>query len=218
MDPAVLADLRLVAQAIGELNAHVFPPEFPPHLPRGEGRPPLRATVGEPALQNPAREVLFPTIPLPAIEALPPVEVDLEAPPMEAPPKVESLDDIDALAAWGERMAAATAMAGDDEATSTPTAPPAPRSSDAEAIDAVFGVAPPAAQVVWSRARSFFEDIAMMGIMRRPGPFSVWYHFGTVEQRLLARVDAILACGPWVLPRLVQLLEDRPIPDPELLW
>jgi uncharacterized protein (TIGR02270 family) len=35
---------------------------------------------------------------------------------------------------------------------------------------------------------------------------------------MLARVDAILACGSWMLPRLIQLLEDRPIPDPEMLW
>lgn len=216
MDAALLDDLRLVAQAIGALNERIYPPEAASHLPRGEGRP-LLATVGEPRLHDPARDLLFPTVPLPDIETIPPPFVDLEAPPIEPPPKVVSPDDLPALAAWGERMAARTAELA-EESPPPPALPPPPEDPDADAVEAMFGVAPPPAHVVWERARGFFEDLGMMSLMRRPGAFSVWSHYETLEQRMLARVDALLACGTWVLPRLIQLLEDRPIPDPELLW
>jgi hypothetical protein len=39
-----------------------------------------------------------------------------------------------------------------------------------------------------------------------------------VEQRLLTRIDAIAACGAWVLPRLVKVLEELPVPDPDMTW
>lgn len=219
LDPAVIENMRLVAQAIGELNQRVYPPEELPRLPHGEHKPPIRASVGEPTLHDPQRDLLFPTIPLPALETVPPPSFDGEASEIEPPPKVETADDLAALAAWGERVAAKTAAEAEEKAKPPPEpVVEEPVDPDREAIEAVFGVAPPAAFVVFERARGFFDDIGMMSLMRRPVPDSVWFHYEPIERRLLARIDAILACGTWVVPRLVQLLEDRPIPDPEMLW
>lgn len=219
IDPAVLENMRLVAQAIGELGDRVYPPEEAPRLPHGEHKPPIRASVGEPTLHDPERDVLFPTIPLPALETVPPPALGADTSEIEPPPKVETAEDLAALAAWGERVSAKTAAEAEERAKPPPEpVVEEPANPDRHAVETVFGVAPPAALVVFERARGFFDDIGMMSLMRRPVPDSVWFHYETIEQRMLARVDAILACGTWVLPRLIQLLEDRPIPDPEMLW
>ena len=57
-----------------------------------------------------------------------------------------------------------------------------------------------------------------MGLIRRPGGGGPWRGRASVERRLLARVDAVLACGLDVFPRLVRLLAESPLPDPELTW
>lgn len=221
MDPAVLEDLRLVAQAIGHLSGSVSPPDAPLRLPRGDKLPPLRASVGEPQLHDPERTVLHPTIPLPELESVAPPPVDPDAPAMTPPPRVESAEDLDALVAWAEQLHTDAEEEPEDEPKlPDPLAAPMlpEKHPDEVAIEALFGKPPPAAQVVWKRGRGWFEDLAMMSLMRRAGAGERWANLATVEQRMLARVDAILACGAWILPRLVQLLEERPIPDPELLW
>src|SRR5678816_3879456 len=57
-----------------------------------------------------------------------------------------------------------------------------------------------------------------LGTMRRPLPDQGWAGRAETERRLLARVDAIAACGEEVLPRLIGLLEERPVPDAHLTW
>ncbi|MGD5588118.1 hypothetical protein QUT57_22700, partial [Xanthomonas citri pv. citri] len=61
------------------------------------------------------------------------------------------------------------------------------------------------------------EELATLGNQRRPLAGEPWAAPRT-EERLLARVDAIVACGPEVLPDLVKELEERPLPDPEMTW
>ena len=73
-------------------------------------------------------------------------------------------------------------------------------------------------QLRFERARHFFEDLGMMSLIRRPGPAAHWRSTAGLERRLLARVDAILACGTGVFPRLVRLLAESPLPDAELTW
>lgn len=215
LDPAVLDDLRLVAQAIGHLNGAVSPPEVPLRLPRGDERPPLRASIDEPVLHDPERTVLYPTIPLPDLESVSPPAVDADAPSIAPPPPVRTAEDLAALQAWGENL---TAELDDDARPESALRPPRSARPDQEAIEATFGKAAAAPHVVWLRGRAFFEDIAMMSLMRQAGAGELWLNLEPVERRLLARVDALLACGPWIFPRLVQLLEERPVPDPELSW
>lgn len=217
VDPGVFYDLRLVAQAIGLLAQSVPPPESAPRLPRGEKRPALRASVGVPTLHDLERTVLHPTIPLPELETIPPPRVDPEASSVMPPPEVRSAEDLAKLEEWGRRAAEAAAVEEEEEAP-PPSPPPLPKAGDAAAIEAVFGKASPPPHVLWTRGRQWFEDIAMMSLMRRLGQGELWSNLEPVETRLLARVDAILACGSWILPRLVQLLEERPLLDPELLW
>ncbi|MGE0784914.1 MAG: hypothetical protein AB7S26_04435 [Sandaracinaceae bacterium] len=219
-DDGVMESMRLVAQAIGQLSADVRPPEASLRLPRGEERAELRASVDVPMLHDPQRLVLFPTIPLPELDGVPRVEVDLDAAPVDPPPPVNEAADLEGLHAWGQGKGAPPA---DEEESATSSAPPPPSPTasadpDGDAVVAVFGKAPPAASVVWQRGRAFFEDIAMMSLMRQAGPGERWSNLDQVERRMLARVDAILACGSWILPRLVQLLEERPIPDSEMLF
>ncbi len=210
-DPAAMDDMRLVAQAVGLLSGSVSLPEAPPRLPRGESKPPLRASVGEPLLHDVQRTVLYPTVPIPERESVAPPAVDVDAPSAFPPPPVASAADLVALDAWAKAIETGSG-ATDEAAQSASTAP------DGERVESVFGAASPAPQVIYSRAVSFFEDIAMMSVMRKPADAEVWHHLEPVERRMFARVDAILACGLWTVPRLVQLLDKRPIPDPELLW
>jgi hypothetical protein len=220
IDPNVYADLSLVAQAIGQLSGALAPVYADLRLPRGEERPPLRASVGEPTLHDVERTVLHPTVPLRELESVAPPAMDLEARSIIPPPTVSSAQDLEALAAWGQALEARLSPASSsEEADDEPEAAPAPvRPSDEGILEAVFGKALPAPQVVWLRGKSFFEDIAMMSLMRQAGAAERWTTLEVVEQRMLARVDALLACGTWIFPRLVQLLEDRPVPDPELTW
>jgi hypothetical protein len=81
-------------------------------------------------------------------------------------------------------------------------------------------VSEPAREEAWlnfERARNCLEELATLGNMRRPREAEPWAAPRT-EERLLTRIDAIVACGQDVLPGLVKQLEDRPLPDPELTW
>ena len=95
--------------------------------------------------------------------------------------------------------------------------PPQPRVLDAQAERAQLGVALPESAMLFQRARLCFEDLAGFGNMRRTGDDLAWFRPRT-EERLLARVDGIVACGAWVIPQLLKMLEDRPVPDPQLVW
>jgi hypothetical protein len=228
-DPAVEKVLGLSAAALGALlSSATVPASVPIDLPRVDSdriEPVfIPATLAIPAVVAPPRRVLVPAV------VLPPPPPQPEPPPVEPPPPplIEDGAALEALqAAAASRLAAFDAADEDDEAeaqsdsepASSPAAAPAPApAQDAEAIAALIGApALTAREVLLDRARNCLEELANLGNMRRPLELEPWAAPRT-EARLLARIDAIVACGDEVLPPLVKLLEDRPVPDPELTW
>jgi hypothetical protein len=175
-----------------------------PLAPTGTGRPhepagPLRATVGEPALLPLARTPLQAPVRVRPPEAVP-------APEVAPAPEPEGLSLAELQAALAE-----AAVAADDEAPEgdgEPAARPAPAveassppADEAELEREYLGVALSEDEVIFARARTAAEDLGLLGAMRRPLPDQGW-----------------AACGEKVLPRLIGLLEERPVPDAYLTW
>ncbi len=215
-DAAVVACLVAVTRAITALEEVTHAPrdEEPPALPRpGDGTPFLGASVDVPRLFELPRGVLLPAVPLPDRQAPDARPAPLPAPP----PPVLTLADLRA------RMAAAgRATARLDAPTEpTPEVPPEAEAvapaTDEEAEREHQGVVLTEEEVLFDRARSCLEDLAMLGLQRRPVRIEPW-HAPRTEARLLAKIDALAACGAAQLPRLVRLLDARPLPDPELTW
>jgi hypothetical protein len=187
-------------------------PKSPPPLPGHNGL--LAATVGEPALLDFTRGPIRAHVP---IFGNP--EERLPAPPPvleEAPePRPLTLAELEAALAGVET----DEEEQEPQRERKPAADAARRSAtQAETEQVHFGVALGEEQILLSRARTCTEDLALLGMMRRPLPDQGWAGRAGAEQRLLARVDAIAACGEAVLPHLVEMLEERPVPDPELTW
>jgi hypothetical protein len=180
-----------------------------------ENTPPLRATLGEPALLDlPRRPLRAP------VESRPPEEAP--APEVAPAPEPAALSLAELQAALARE--ASGADADEPEGDGEPAAEPArgerafPPTSEAELERAYFGVALSEDEEIFARARTCAEDLGLLGAMRRPLPDQGWAGRAEAERRLLARVDAIAACGDPVLPRLVGLLEERPVPDAHLTW
>ena len=104
----------------------------------------------------------------------------------------------------------------DAPAEPTPEVPPeavvAAPVTDEEAEREHQGVVLTEEDVLFDRARSCLEDLAMLGLQRRPLRLEPW-HAPRTEARLLAKIDALVARGAaGTLPRLVRLLDARPLP------
>jgi hypothetical protein len=175
---------------------------------------PLRATVGEPALLDFARG------------PIPPRALVLAKEAPEPQPALEILDEVvepPAMTLAELEAALARAGADDPDAEDEPAEDGAPEepprvATEAEAGLAHFGRPLTEKEVVFDRARTCVEDLSLLGSMRRPLADQSWTGRAEPERRLLARVDAIAACGAEVLPGLLALLEERPLPDPEFTW
>lgn len=213
-DPAVGDVVQVAARALRLLVGAAIPVlEAPPSLPRvGERRPPVRASVGVPALLDLSRGVLRPSVPLPE---MPPREGDDRETDLPPAP----VADLDALRAEGMAALAALDAADDDAARDEDDddgGAPAPWDPE-RAERAAFGERLTAMDVLFERARGCLEDLGALGRQRRPMDDEAWWAPRT-EARLLTRVDALAACGDAVLPWLVRLLEERPVPDTEYTW
>jgi len=179
---------------------------------RSSAKPsPLAATVDEPRLIALEGRAPIPPISFPEAEVPEPIEVDLSAPP-------DSGIDVDALMAQAESELAALDAPAQPPAPNEEREAPPPLKNREEIDRELFGEQQEERALLLSRAKGFFEDLSMMGIMRRPGPSELWRSMKSIERRLFARLDAIFACGDWVLPELGKLLQERPVPDPELTW
>jgi len=194
-----------------------------PPAPAGTARPrepasPLRATVGEPALLPLPRGPL--QVP---VRARPPEAATAPeaAPAPEVEPEGLSLADLQAAMAKEAAGAAEEAPEGEEAPAAAPAsgekASPPPAGEE-ELEREYFGVALTEDEVIFSRARTSAEDLGLFGSMRRPLADQGWAGRAEAERRLLARVDAIAACGEKVLPRLIGMLEERPVPDASLTW
>ncbi|MBX3276028.1 MAG: hypothetical protein KF729_37600 [Sandaracinaceae bacterium] len=212
-DDAMDQELRLIARALSALSDPSLGPPAPGlAIPHGRERPPLMAGTNLPRLHDPARQALYPTIPLAERDAVVLPEVDPDAPPPFEVPAIHTLEEL---------LAYAASVEGGVAEPAPPSEPPrvAPRPDPLKAAEIVlFGAAIPEQRLVYERARVHFEDIAMFSLLRKGDHGDIWHQLEPVERRLNARVDSILAHGVELIPRLIQLLEDRPVPDPELLW
>ncbi|MCA9608445.1 MAG: hypothetical protein KC619_22730 [Myxococcales bacterium] len=168
---------------------------FPSVSSRG-GRVP--ASVGSLRLLDPSREVVMPAVPL-APERIQPVIAER---PASLPEPVRDLADLDLLLAEAAALPVAAKPAR--------IVAPAPAKAPLPARSATESMA--------RRARVLVEELGCLGAQRRPRADRSWLSNRRVEERLLARVDALVACGEHVLPVLVRGLENRQVPDPELTW
>jgi len=187
-------------------------PTSTPHASAAE-KPALRATVGEPAVLDFTRAAIRPQA-IVLAEATP-----AELPPVVMPepipePPPLTLEELEAALAEAEKDEPGAAASREEPETRLDPA----SATDGGAETVHFGIALTEEQVVFDRARTCVEDLSGLCAMRRPRPEQGWTGRASTEQRLLSRVDAIAACGAPVLPRLVTLLEERPVPDPGFAW
>ncbi|QSQ11622.1 hypothetical protein [Myxococcus landrumensis] len=189
-------------------------------LPRPDADFVPRAQGEVPTLVQLAREPLLPAIVLqweePPDMALPQVGASALELPEGKPVTLASLDALLAQAQQQARALAAPAKPSRKKRASASKSRPPVEQEEVERVQ--FGETLRREDVELARARSFFEDVAMMSLMRQPDAGDLWSDLRPVEDRLLARVDGILGCGTWVLPELVKLLDERPLPDPEMTW
>lgn len=207
-----------VAQSIGELiRAGQMSFLGSLGIPRREGRAAaVPASVDVPRRIELPREVIPAAVVLPKPSSPPAPEPE---PIVEGPAPVSDASAMAALQAASAR--ALEALDADDLPPPPAPAPSPPRRArvdEAALSRAFFGEAEDPRESLFEHARVFFEEMSMMGLMRRPDPGDLWHEMEPLEQRLLARLDAIVTVGTWVLPRLVKVIEDRPVPDPELAW
>lgn len=97
------------------------------------------------------------------------------------------------------------------EPADTPAAPPPGFARDAlKALDE--------REFMRARARECFEEIVMVGIQRTPLEGDPWRSVRSIERRLLANLDALVALGPEALGHIEPLVLDFPVRDEARVW
>ena len=183
-----------------------------PEIPPADGA--ARASAARPTLQRPTRAAV------PAALALVPNDEALGPAPLSAsvPALAQSMEEVqqliaNALAEQEAHDAATEAPAVASEKADEDEAPAGPSPDEV-----LFGDAREPGEQLRAQALEIYRDLGMMGRMRMPEPTHSWLHGDETERRLMARVDALVACGTWIVPEMVATLADSPIPDPLGLW
>jgi len=187
-------------QALIEIRYRTLPRGLPSPQ-QGHGTPSIRASVREPMLLEFVRPLIEPSVPCAANPQAP--ADDLDCTDMDGDAPGPELEPPSKRAPEAERSAARSSW---------------PVAIDVAADERSPDVVPTEHQVLLRHARVAVEELGRLGVQRRAAPDEGWLSRSEQESRLLARLDAVLACGTWVLPHLVQILEERPLPDPELTW
>jgi HEAT repeat protein len=216
-DPAVDEALRLVAQAYGSMQRIGIGLGGAKNIRiTGETGAVEQALLDEPRLIRTRRELVHPRVPLPRFDD---VAIEVEVPePAEAPTPITSLAELETAMRRSLDSLAAFDEPGEPEEPGPGGREPPREVPEDEALRLRFGVVVPIREQIVEQARECLLDLANMGRMRRPTAVESWCSGEETERRLLRRVDAIAACGESVFPDLVDMLADRPVPDPELTW
>jgi hypothetical protein len=213
-EPVLLLQETL-ARCLGILSYKVIVPPRPsqfdiPSEAGADAPPVVLATREEPTLVTMERKAILPSVVL------------LERPPPALAPVVvdESVepDDttLEALAAQAEAML--QRIHGSPGAPGRRAEKPPPAPTAMELDGALYGEQLSEESLLRRRAADFFEDLSMMGIMRTPDEGEVWTEMLDVERRLLARIDALLACGPDAWSVAVGAMEEAALEDPDYVW
>ncbi|MEM9189083.1 MAG: hypothetical protein AAGF12_07895 [Myxococcota bacterium] len=104
-----------------------------------------------------------------------------------------------------------------EESGDKPTSP-ARWVTDDEVRAVQFGTPLSSTDLARRQAKVLFEELGMLGQLRRPRDDQGWLGRAEAERRLFTRLDAIVAVGVEAIGSVVELLGDRPVPDPELTW
>ncbi|MEM9194365.1 MAG: hypothetical protein AAGF12_34630, partial [Myxococcota bacterium] len=213
-DPAVTDALGFAARALDALHRVVPNVGEEVNLPRlAKDKPLLPASHDTPRLLDPRRAVLRPAIPLAELPEPPFPMPDVAA----APSAPLSMQELEAKMAESLALAELLNAEVEVEEEELEIAPPEPKPDEALARE-FYGDRLTEEQVLYSRARDLVEELAMFGLMRRQTLEEPWLSSERIEQRLVRRVDALIACGQPQFARLSKMLEERPVADPELLW
>lgn len=213
---------NFLTRALDVLAQPTFVPGEVSALPRRDrAKSVLLASVGVPRLLDPPRLALAPAILLPEPpQAIEPPTMDGMPPPASPPPLERMLADArkTLLDLDREDRDDDDAPEEDEEDEERDTVVPEPEPSDAELTLQQYGSAITPRELRFGYARECFEELATFGGTRRQTLLLPWRSSERVETRLLARVDALVASGVDLWRDLVKLLEERPVPDPELTW
>ncbi len=193
--PTLEARAQLTAAA--DEARHAAPTEDPElRLPSPDrGWSGARASVDAPVVLDPPRDVLVPAIPSPLASREPTTRGAV----VPEPPRVGSIEELEAMLAQPAQL---PRPPNRTERQRTPQQPTyASMSRHLERL-----------------AETMVEELGVFGLQRRQLAGQSWTGKARTETRLLARIDALVSCGPQVLPRLVRKLEARPVPDAELTW
>ena len=220
-DGAAARELVVLAQIVRDLRRVEYGSDREAgedaSAPRKRDTDGLRASKRVPTLLHLDRAYIFPAVPLP------PEEKEEPGPEASGANRgSEETTDIEVL--FARALAAASEADRERDEPTEPRIEPAEARPemgppvDEELEREYVGTQLSESDVLLDTARVCFEELGTFGWMRRPLEDQTWTGRDKPERRLLARVDAIVACGLWVLPHLVRMLGERPLPDPELTW
>lgn len=201
-DPHVDAACRALAPCFQQLRQlHAGLALDRPDLPQPKPDSVAQASVAEPSLIAGRGRVLRPAVPIPRTTAAAEASAPTAA---KAPTKAASIADVEALI---ERASQLPPPLPETKPTPVSVRPETPFEST-RLPELVLG----------ERALGCWEDLAALSAMRRVDEQDVWSDVARTEQRLLTRIDALVALGEQRLSELVTRLADRPVADPELTW
>ncbi len=160
---------------------------------------PLRASEELPRLHTVARASLAPNIrvvgpPTPSAEAYE---------PLPSPTTFEELETWGARSAEHVKAHLDKVLGGPADTESTPVAPEPPSGPQ---------------RFVRTWARDCFEEIAMLGVQRRPLLDDDWRTSMELEQRMLWSLDAFVSLGSGALRSVEDLVLDAPVVDPPRVY
>lgn len=181
-------------------------------LPRRASTAVARASVGTPHLIEGRAAVLVPSTPLAARVADAAQDDDAATEVPSTPVAASHPADVEALL---ERAASREVSSASAKPISSAVSEPAIQE---DAVHALLGEPLIAEQVLRERARACLEDMAGFASMRRFRDDDGWMLQQRTEQRLLARLDALVACGEDQLSARVLELGARPLVDAEMTW